>query len=80
MYENYTINNINLDEVDEILGDYGTTRSKKFYFCLVRCEIVLEFDNNFTTNIQTNYCSNMDGITNIESYLLYWIDCFKSRG
>ena len=80
LYEIYTINNINFDEVDKILSDYVTTHNKKFYFYLVRCEFVLEFDNIFTTNIQTNYCYNMDDITKIESYLLYWIDCFKSRG
>ena len=80
LYENYTIKNINLDENDKILTDYVTTHNKKFYFYLVRCEFVLEFDNNFTTNIQTNYCYNMDDITKIKSYLLYSIHCFKSRG
>ena len=80
LYENYTINNINLDEVDKILSEYVTTHNKKFYFHLVGYEFVLEFDNNFTTNTQTNYCYNMDDITKIKSCLLYWIDCFKSRG
>ena len=80
LYENYTIDNINLDEVDKILSDYVTTHIKKFYFYLLRCEFVLEFDNNFTTNIQTHYCYNMDDITKIKTYLLYSIDCFKSRG
>ena len=80
LYENYTINKINLDEVDKILSSYVTTHNKKSYFYLVRCEFVLEFDNNFTTNIQTNYCYNMDDITKIKSYLIYWIDCFISRG
>ena len=36
--------------------------------------------NNFTTIIQTHYCYNMDDITKIKSYLLYSVDCFKSRG
>ena len=80
LYEKYTINNINLDEVDKILNDYVTTHKKKLCFYSVRCEFVLEFDNKFITNIQTNYCYNMDDITKIKSYLLYWIDCFKSRG
>ena len=57
-----------------------TTHNKKFYFSLVRCEFVVEFDKNFTTNIQNNYCYNKDDITKIKSYLLYSIDCFKSRG
>ena len=79
-YENYTFNIINLDEVDKILSDYVTTHDKKFYIFLFRCEFVLEFDNNFTTNIQTVCCCNMDVITKIKTCLLCWIDCFKSWG
>ena len=80
LYEKYTINNINLDEVDKIKSDYVTIHDKKFDFYLVKCEFVLEFDNNSTTNIQTDYCYNMDDLTKIKSYFLYGIDCFKSRG
>ena len=80
LYENYTNNNNILDDVDKILSDYVTTHKKKFYFYLIRCEFVLEFDNNFITNMKTNYCYSMDDITKIRSYLYYWIDCFKSRG
>ena len=80
LYGNFTNNKVNLDKVDKLLGVYVTTHNRKFYFHSVRCEFVLEFDINFTTNIQTNYCYNMVGITQIKSYLLYYIDCFKSRG
>ena len=80
LYENYTNININLDDVDKILSDYVTLHDKKFNFHLVICEFVLEFDNNFKTNTQTNYCYNMDDITKIKIYLDNWIDCFKSRG
>ena len=47
-YENYIIKNFNLDKFDKILPDYVTTHTKKFSFYLLRCEFVLEFDNNFT--------------------------------
>ena len=80
LYENYTINVINLDEVGKILSDYVTTDIKKFYFHLVIGELELELDNNFTTNTKTIYCYVLDDITRLKSYLLYWIDCFKSRG
>ena len=70
LYEICTFNNNNLDEVDKILSDYVTTDNKNFFY-LVGCEFVLEFDNKFTTNIQTNYCYNMDDITKIKSYILY---------
>ena len=45
----------------------------------INCEFVIEFDNNFIANIKTNYFYNTDFI-NINKYLLYDIDCFKSRG
>ena len=78
LYEKYTINNNNFDEVDKLLSDYVATHNKIFF--LVRCEFVLEFDKKSTTNIQTKYCYNTDDITQMKSYLLYGIDCFKSRG
>ena len=77
---NFIINDVNLDEGDESLDNYVTTHNKKFYYCLVRCEFVLEFDINFTTNIQTNYCYKVDDITKKIGYLIYWIDLLKSRG
>ena len=55
-YERYINNNIDSDEFDKLLNDYITTHSKKIYYSLLRCEFVVEFDNNFTINIQTNYC------------------------
>ena len=45
----------------------------------INCEFKVEFDNNFTTNIKTNYFNNIDS-DNMKSYLLYYIDCFKPRG
>ena len=77
---NFIINDVNLDEGDESLDNYVTTHNEKLYYCLVRSEFVLEFDINFTTNIQTNYCYKMDDITKKNGYLIYWIDLFKSRG
>ena len=77
----YTINNVNLDEVWKFIYDYITINNNKFDFHLVNCECLIEFDNNFTANIETNYLHNIDDIiTKIKSSLLYWIDCFKSRG
>ena len=48
-------------------------------FSFNNCQFVIEFDNNFIANIKTNYFYNTD-IININNYLLYDIDCFKSRG
>ena len=79
LYKKYTINNINLNELDKILDDYITNHNKKFNFHFTNCEFVIEFDNTFIANIETNYHYN-DDITNIKSYLLYYTDCYESRG
>ena len=79
LFKNSTINNVHLDEVDKILNDYVTTHNNNFY--LINCVFVMEFDNNFTENIENRYLYNFDDIiTKIKGYLLYWIECFKSAG
>ena len=55
LYIKYTINNINFDELEKILNDYVTTHNKKFDFYLIRCDFIIEFDNNLTEKIKTNY-------------------------
>ena len=70
LYTKYTINKINLDELDKILNDYITTHNKKFNFYLIICKLVIEFDNNFTENIETIYFYNTD-VINIKRNLLY---------
>ena len=35
LYQTYTINTVDLDEVDKILNDYVTTHNKKFIFILL---------------------------------------------
>ena len=66
----YTINNFNLDEVDKILNDYITTHNEKFNFYLISCKLVIEFDDNFIENIETEFFYNTD-IINIKRNLLY---------
>ena len=79
MFKKYTVININLDEFDKILKDYITTHNEKFDFYFINCEFKIEIDNNSTPNIETNYFYHIDS-DNVESYLLYCIDCFKSIG
>ena len=78
MYINYTINNINLDEVDKTLNDYITIHNEKFNFYLISCKLIIKFDDNFTENIETNYFYNTD-IINIKRNLLYNIYNFIPR-
>ena len=69
LYIKYTINKINLDELDKLLDDHITTHNEKFNFYLISCKLVMEFDNNFSENIETNYFYNTD-IINIKRNLL----------
>ena len=75
----YFIDIINLEEVNKLLNTYISTHNKIFGFSFINCEFVIEFDNNLMANITTKYFYNTD-INNINRYLLYDIDCFKSRG
>ena len=68
-----------MDEVNKILNDYISTHNKKFDFNFINCEYIIDFYNNFIAIIKTNYFYNTD-IININRYLLYDIDGFKSRG
>ena len=54
LYIKYTINNISFDELDKTLKDYISTHLKKLVFYLISCELIIEFDNNFTENIKTD--------------------------
>ena len=45
--------NPSFHKVDKILNDYTTKRSEKLDFYFINCEFKIEFDINFTTNIET---------------------------
>ena len=75
----YTVYNINLDEINKILSDYISHHSKKFVLYFIKCEFEIDFDNNFTANIQITYQYKTD-TNNIKRYLIYYIDSCKSRG
>ena len=50
----------------------------KFNFYFITCEFVKEFDNNFTTSVETIFGHNVES-NKIKIYLLYYIDCGRSR-
>ena len=77
LYKKYTVYNVNLDEFDKILSDYMSHQNKKFCSYFLNCEFQIEFDNNFTANIEISCHYNTD-TNNIKSYLLYYIDSCKS--
>ena len=79
LYNKYTSNNFSLDEVTKTLNDYISIHNKNFDFYFINSEFVIEFDDKFIAKIETNCFYNRD-IININRYLLYYIDCFISRG
>ena len=69
-----------MNEVDKLLNDYISSHNENFDSYFVICEFAIELDNNFTANIENKYLYNIDDIiSKIKAYLLYCIDCFKSR-
>ena len=66
-YTKYNINIVNIDEFDKIFNDYINTHSEKFGFYYIDCEFEIQFDNNYTANIEINYHYNTDYI-NIKRY------------
>ena len=78
LYIKYTINKISFDERDKILKDYISTHNKNFVFYLISCEVIIEFDNNFTENLKTNFYYNTD-VINIKRDLIYDIYHFLPK-
>ena len=79
LYNNFTINNYDLDEVIKTLNNYISTHNKIFEFYFINCEFVIEIDNKFTANIK-NICFCNTDFVNINLYFLYYIECYESRG
>ena len=65
LYNKYTINSVNLDEIIKKLNDFISIHNKNFDFYFIKCEFVIEFDNNFTANLKTN-CFYYTDIVNIK--------------
>ena len=78
LYKTYTINNVNLDEVNKVLNDYISTHNKKFDFYFLSCEFVIEFYNNFIANIETNFFYNTD-IININRFFFIILIVLKQE-
>ena len=75
----YTINNIKLAKVDKILNNYIAIHIKNNNISIINCRFELEFDNNFTTNIEMSYIHNIDS-EKIINILLFVIKCHESMG
>ena len=78
LYLKYTINNKSFDELDKILEEYISSHNKKIVFYLISCELIIEFDNNFTENIKTDSYYNTD-VIKIKREILYNIYRFLPK-
>ena len=78
-YTKYIINNVNIDDFDKIFNNYKSNHNKKFDFYYIDCDFEIQFDNNYTANIESNHHYNTDYI-NIMSYLLFYIDSCELAG
>ena len=52
---------------------------KKIDFYVIDCEFGIQFDNNYTANIEINYQYNTDYV-NIKRFLIFYIDSCEWRG
>ena len=79
-YENYSITNPNLNEIEKILNDYITRYKKEFHVSFINWEFYIDFDKNFKIHIESFYCISVDDLTKIKSFLLFWIEYYKLQG
>ena len=75
----YVINNINLDEVDKIFKDFVSTHNKKFDIYFIYCEFKIQFVNNSSRDLKTDYVHNTE-IDKISQCFVYCIEHLESNG
>ena len=80
IYDEYSINNPNLNDIDKIINNYVTSYSKKFDIYYIKCDFYLVFNDDFKIHIETYYVHNKDYLTKIKINLLSWIEHLKFEG
>ena len=80
IYDEYSINNPNLNDIDKIINNYIITYNKKFDVYFIKCDFYLVFKDDFKIHIKTDYVHNRDDLTKIKICLLSWIENLKLEG
>ena len=80
IYDEYSINNPNINDIDKIINNYVTSHNKKFDIYYIKCDFYLVFNDDFKIHIETYYVHNKDYLTKIKMNLLSWIDYLKFEG
>ena len=68
LYFKYTVNNINLNNINKIFDYYINIHNEKFDRYFINCVIQLRFNNNITANLEICNHYNTDYVI-IENYL-----------
>ena len=80
VYDEYSINNPNLNDIDKIINNYVTNYNKKFDKYSIKCDFYLVFNNDFGIPIKTHYVHNKDDLTKIKTELLSRIEHLNFEG
>ena len=79
-YDEYSINNPNLNDIGKIINNYVTSYNKKFDIYYIKCDFYLVFNNDFGIHIKTHYVHNKDDLTKIKTELLFKLELLKYEG
>ena len=80
IYEEYSINNPNLNDIHKIFNIYVISYNKNFDINSIKCDFYLVFNDDFKILIETYYVQNKDDLTKIKTELLSRIEHLKFEG
>ena len=79
LYYKYTINNINLNNINKKFDYYITIHNEKFDMYFINCVIQIKFNNNMIANLEINNHYNTDYV-NVENYLSVYLKSCGNAG
>ena len=79
LYYSYTINNINLNNINKIFDYYIRIQNEKFNFYFIKCIFQIQFNNNIIANIEVNIHYSSDYVI-IENYLSVYLKSCENAG
>ena len=65
IYDEYSINNPNLNDIDKIINNYVTSYNKKIDIYSIKCGFYLVFNDDFKIPIETYYVHNKYDLTKL---------------
>ena len=77
IYDEYSINNPNLNDIDKIINNYVISYNQIFDKYSIKCDFYLVFNDDFGIHIKTHYVHNKDDLTKIKTELLFKLELLK---